>query len=160
MDKNMRSEALALLFGMLLILVTFEGSHIAWYVGNLDSIFGSGFWPVLDVVYPVASIAVFLLYGWVKGKGLRLKPVPIALFALFLVMLILFTIDDIALVFGASLELPAAYWIMMSIVYPLYALAAFLLFGRANRPKPSAEKQELWKPQPERQESSEPTSAS
>jgi hypothetical protein len=44
-------------------LITFGDSHLAGNVGNLDTIFGLIFWRLLDVVYPVASVVVFLLYG-------------------------------------------------------------------------------------------------
>jgi hypothetical protein len=69
-----KSEVLALAFGALLIFVTFGDAHIYWFIGNLDTIFGLTFWRVLDVFYPVASAVVFLLYGWVKGNGLKFNP--------------------------------------------------------------------------------------
>ena len=46
------------------------------FIGNLDTIFGIGAWQLLDVAYPVASIAVFLLYGRAKG-GLRISALTI-----------------------------------------------------------------------------------
>ena len=65
---GIKSEFLTLTFGGLLILVTFGDDHLANNIGNLDTIFGLHLWPVLDIVYPIASIGVFLLYGYVKGK--------------------------------------------------------------------------------------------
>jgi len=64
---NWKSEGLALAFGMLIILLVFgDATQISW-VGNLDIIFGLTYWRILKAIYPVASIAVFLLYG--KSKG-------------------------------------------------------------------------------------------
>jgi hypothetical protein len=136
-----RSEVLAFAFGALVILVTFGDSYLvvesrAITVGNLDSIFGLALWPALEVVYVAGSIAVFLLYGWTKKGGkLRFNLVNVLLFALFLAVLALISVDDIYRVFHLPLNLPAAYWEVVSWVYPVCSFIAFFLFGRANQPK-------------------------
>lgn len=66
---GLKSEVLALTFGVLLILITFGDSHLVYFVGNLDTIFGLAFWEPLDVLYKFASIVV---YG-----GLRFSAVKI-----------------------------------------------------------------------------------
>ncbi len=68
---SIKSEIFALFFGVLLILVTFGDDHFGATlsgvgIGNPDTVFGISFWPVLDVIYPLASIAVFF--------GIRLDP--------------------------------------------------------------------------------------
>lgn len=138
---TLRSEVLAFLFGALVILVTFgddylrvEGGRIT--VGNLDTIFGFGFWPVLEVVYFGASIAVFLLHGWTKGDGrLRLNLVSVLLFASFLALLASISVDDVARVLHLSFNPPPVYWDVVSWVYPAGSFVAFFLFGIANQSK-------------------------
>ncbi len=139
---TLRSEVLAFLFGALVILVTFgddylrvEGGRIS--VGNLDTIFGFGFWQVLDVVYFGASIAVFLLYGLTKGDNgrLRLNLESVILFASFLALLASISIDDFARVLHLSFNPPAVYWDVVSWVYPAGSFVTFFLFGIANQPK-------------------------
>ena len=70
---TLKSEVLALFFGMLLILITFGDAYLKPFIGNLDTIFGLQFWKAIDTIYPLASIAVFLLYGWIKGKRTKSK---------------------------------------------------------------------------------------
>jgi len=127
---SLRSEILALTFGALLIFVTFGDGHIYWFVGNLDTIFGLTFWHVLDTFYPVASIAVFLLYGWVKGDGLKFNTTTILLLASFVTLAILINIDDIALVLNFTLTPSEAYWAIMMWVYPFCSSLAFFFFGK------------------------------
>jgi hypothetical protein len=129
---SLKSEVLALVFGMLLILVTFGDAHLTSHVGNLDVIFGHASWPLLDVVYPLASIAVFLLYGRVKG-GLRINALTVGVFLSYLVVLALISLDDIAVVLRLSVTLTKAYWIAVEWFYPLYSIFAFFIFGRANQ---------------------------
>jgi hypothetical protein len=131
---SFKSEALALAFGALFILLTFGDAHLSRSVGNLDVIFGGGFWPWLDVVYPLASIAVFLLYGWVKG-GLRIGVLTVAVFVSYLLALAFVSLDDIAVVLHLSLGLTKAYWVVVEWLYPLYSIVAFFIFGRANQPE-------------------------
>jgi hypothetical protein len=129
-----KSDMIALVFGMLLILVTFNDSHLVGNVGNLDSIFGHAAWQVLDVAYVVASIAVFLLYGLAKG-GLRINWRTIAIFLSFLIASTLISIDDIAFVLHLSITPSKAYWIAVEWFYPIYSSLALFIFGRESRAK-------------------------
>ena len=132
--QNLKSEALALAFGMLVILVTFGDSHLVYNVGNLDTIFGLTFWRLLDVLYPVLSVLVFLLYGKEK-HGLQINMRSVGIFAGFLVTLLMICLDDIAVVLHLSLEPPIGYWVIMEWVYPVVAIVAFFLFGRTRQAK-------------------------
>jgi hypothetical protein len=134
---SLKSDVMALVFGMLLVLVTFNDSHLVGNVGNLDSIFGHGAWQLLDVVYIVASIAVFLLYGLAKG-GLRISVRTIVVFLSFLVASALISIDDIAFVFSLSITPPRSYWVAVEWFYPIYSVVAFFLFGRESQVKKMA----------------------
>jgi len=127
----MKSEIIALAFGALLILLTFGDAHLVSYVGNLDSIFGSFFWKPLDVMYALASILVFLLYGKIKG-GLRFNVVTILVFLSYLFALALISVDDISLVLNLHLTMVKGYWIVVEWFYPIYSSIAFFIFGRAN----------------------------
>jgi len=135
---TLRSEVLAFAFGALVILVTFGDSYLSIEggtitVGNLDTIFGLALWPVLDVVYFAASIVVFLLHGWTRGECRpRFNLANILLFASFLVVLALISIDDIALVLHLPLNLPQVYWDVVSWIYPVYSFIAFFMFNRTN----------------------------
>jgi hypothetical protein len=127
---GLRSEILALAFGALLIFVTFGDGHIYWFVGNLDTIFGLAFWRALDTFYPLASIAVFLLYGWVKGNGLKFNKITILLLTSFAIILILINIDDFVQLLNITLAPSKTYWTLMMLVYPVYSSIAFFLFGK------------------------------
>jgi hypothetical protein len=129
---GLKSEVLALAFGMLLILVTFGDAHLSWRVGNLDTIFGLSFWRLLDVLYPLLSIIVFLLYGRENG-GIKINPLTIGVFISYLVALALISVDDIALVLNLSLTPPRTYWIAMEWFYPVYSTIAFFIFGKTNQ---------------------------
>jgi hypothetical protein len=128
---GLKSEIIALTFGVLLISLVFGDSHLAGYVGNLDTIFGLAFWKPLDALYLLASIAVFLLYGKVKG-GLRFNVVTMLVFLSYLFALALISLDDIALVLNLQITLSKDYWIAVEWFYPIYSSIAFLIFGRAN----------------------------
>ncbi len=134
----LRSEVFALIFGALLILVTFGDNHLkveggSIVVGNLDTVFGLTLWQAMDVIYFLALIAVFLLYGWTKSSSwFRLKSVSILLFVSFLVVLSLISVDDFAQVLDLSLELPDVYWIVVSWVFPVYSSIVLFIFGRAS----------------------------
>ena len=130
-NMGLKSEIIALTFGALLILLTFGDSHLAGYVGNLDTIFGLAFWKPLDVLYAFASIVVFLLYGKVKG-GLRFNVVTMLVFISYLFALALISLDDIVLVLNLQMTLPKDYWIAVEWFYPIYSSIAFFIFGRAN----------------------------
>jgi len=125
---NLKSEVLALVFGMLIILITFGDNRVNPLVGNLDNIFGPSFWRFMDVLYPLASILVFLLYGKVRG-GLRIHALTVTLFVIFLMSLAMIIIDDIFTVVGHSIRLPDNYWGIVSWVYPFVSAVSFLAFG-------------------------------
>jgi hypothetical protein len=127
----MKKEILALAFGMLIILITFGDSHLAGNVGNLDTIFGLTFWRLLDVVYPVLSIVVFLMYGREK-HGLKINLRSAVIFSGFLVLLALICLDDIAIVLNVSIEAPVHFWVIMEWVYPIFSIIAFFLFGKSK----------------------------
>jgi hypothetical protein len=128
---GLKSEIIALAFGALLILLTFGDAHLVGYVGNLDTIFGPAFWKPLDVLYPLASIVVFLLYGKVKG-GLRFNLVTMLVFLSYLFALALISLDDITLVLNLQITLSKDYWITVEWFYPIYSSIAFFIFGRTN----------------------------
>ena len=138
---GLRSEVLAFAFGALLLLVTFGDNHLGKIagvtIGNLDTILGYRLWPVLDIVYPLATIAVFLLYGAVKWGQLRFTPLTVFLFALFLLLLSLVNLDDIEIGLNRlglplSYDPSQAYWVVISWAYPVYSAAAFFVFGRLH----------------------------
>ncbi len=138
---KLRSEILAFSFGVLLILVTFGDDNLGRIsgvaVGNLDTIFGQALWPVMDVVYPLATIAVFLLFGWAKSQRLRINWKTMLLFSLFLLALALIIIDDLAIGlnrvgFFFFLSLPRLYWVAISWVYPVSSAITFFLFGKLH----------------------------
>jgi hypothetical protein len=134
-----RKEILAFVFGVLLILVTFSDDHIGRIagvpVGNLDTIFGVGLWPVLDVVYPLASVAVFVLHGWGKGVKFKVKSASTFVFASFVVLLGLLNADDFIIGLnhlGLNLMVYPSqeYWVIISWLYPVYAIVAFFMFEK------------------------------
>jgi hypothetical protein len=129
---RLKSEMLALAFGMLVILVTFGDSHLARQIGNLDTIFGHTFWHLLDVMYPLLSISIFLLYGRGKG-GIKINPLTIGIFLTYLAALALINLDDIALVLNLSILPSRDYWVVMEWFYPVYSVIAFFIFGKANQ---------------------------
>jgi hypothetical protein len=131
-EMSLKSEIITLAFGMLLILETFGDAPLVWYIGNLDTIFGLALWQFLDVMYPVASIAVFLLYGKAKG-GIRINKATAGLFASYVFALTLMSLDDIILVLNLSITLTKGYWFAIQWFYPIYSIIVFLLFGRANQ---------------------------
>ena len=126
--ENLKTEVLALIFGVLIILITFGDNRVYDFVGNLDIIFGLSFWRAMDVLYPLASIVVFLLYGAAKG-GIRIHMLTILAFIIFLMALFMMIIDDIFIAVGISIELPHIYWVVVSGVYPFVSAVLFLAFG-------------------------------
>ncbi len=138
---RLRDEVLAFAFGVLVILVTFGDDNLGRIggvaVGNLDTVFGAALWPVMDVAYPLATIAVFLLFGVVKGGRLRMSWATMLLFSSFLLVLALMIVDDSIIGlnmmgFVLSRSLPRAYWVAISWIYPVYSAVAFFLFGRLH----------------------------
>jgi hypothetical protein len=132
---GLRSEFLAFSFGALLIFQTFGDDYLSRNIGNLDTIFGHGLWPVVDIVLPIATIAIFLLFGCEKGKRIKINPMTVLLFLSFLAVLILIDIDDIAHGLHIPFNEPTAYWIVVMWVYPIYSAIAFFLFRRINQTK-------------------------
>src|SRR3990170_6454812 len=123
-EMSLKSEIIALAFGMLLILETFGDAPLVWYIGNLDTIFGLAFWQFLDIAYPVASIAVFLLYGKAKG-GIRINKVTVGLFAGYLFALALMSLDDIIIYLQLPIVLTKGYWAVIQWFYPIFSITAF-----------------------------------
>jgi len=128
--KNLRSEILTLVFGMLIILIIFGDAGQADWVGNLDTIFGLGLGHLMDVIYPVAAVSVFLLYGKSKG-ALRVKAANIWLFLIFLAAIIIMQVDDIFVVFNNTRVFPEVYWIIVRCVFFAASTSTFFLFGRS-----------------------------
>jgi hypothetical protein len=75
---------------------------------------------------------VFLLYGKVKGGGLRFNAVTVLVFLSYLFALALISLDDIILVLRLQTTLPKDYWIPVEWFYPIYSSIAFFIFGKAN----------------------------
>lgn len=137
---NRKSEGLALLFGMLIVLIIFGDGMPIEGVGNLDTIFGQTFWPLMDVVYPLASITVFLLYGRSKG-GLKIHPASILLFLAFLVGLLVIQFDDVFVLLNHPITLPWVYWTAARWFYFFVSTGSFLTFGwLSNKQKNVKEK--------------------
>ncbi len=132
-----KSEVLGLVFGVLLILVTFGDSHFkgAIAIGNLDTIFGLTLWPLMDIIYPLASLAVFLLYGWSKRGSLKVSAKTTLLFASFVLALALMNLDDLAIGVGHQVSLSVTYWTAISWIFPVYSVFTFLLFGKLHEEK-------------------------
>jgi hypothetical protein len=126
-----KSEIIPFSFGALLILVTFGDAHLVGTVGNLDTILGTAFWKPLDVLYALASIVVFLLYGKVKG-GLRFNAVTVLVLLSYLFALVLISLDDVGLILNLHIAMAKGYWTAVEWFYPIYSSIAFFIFGRAN----------------------------
>ncbi len=134
MQLKFKSEVLALLFGAFVILLNFGDSHTGPTIGNLDTIFGLPFWPLMDVIYPLASIFIFIAYGRTKGNGFLKFNVKTALpLSAFLLALFLLSLDDISLVLNLGLGFPKAYWIAIMWLYPTISFLAFFSFGQGNQ---------------------------
>lgn len=125
-----KSEGLALIFGMLVVLIVFGDALPGDRVGNLDTVFGQGLWPVMDVVYPLASILVFLYYGRLKGT-VRLRSPSGWILMIFLISLTLIQLDDFFVVINHPIVLPDTCWTAVRWLYLIIAPGAFLVFGIA-----------------------------
>jgi hypothetical protein len=66
----------------------------------------------------VASIGLFLLYGKEK-HGLKINLNSMAFFALYVAILALICLDDMAEGLNLALELPIGYWVVMEWLYPM-----------------------------------------
>ncbi len=131
--NNRWNEIWAFIFGLLVILEIFgdqvlvKGVEVA---GNLDTIFGTTFWPLMDLLYPLASIAVFLLYGRAKG-GIRFNTKSILSLFGFLAAIVIMQFDDFFVVFRNTITLPGLYWTLARLVYLFAATGTFFAFGSA-----------------------------
>jgi hypothetical protein len=133
---NWKSESLALVFGMLIILIIFgDAAQVSW-VGNLDTIFGLTYWHLMDVIYPLASIVVFLLYGRSKGR-LCLRGTSILLIIAFLLAIFIMQLDDIFVVLNHPIILPDAYWTIARWLYLFTAITTFFAFGQSCKNRTS-----------------------
>ena len=133
MQLKFKTEVLAFLFGALIILLNFGDHHTSPTVGNLDTIFGLRFWPLMDIIYPLASILIFLAYGEAKGNGdLKFNAKTVLLLTIYVLALFLNIIDDVSQVLNLGLTLPETYWIAAMWLYPVISFFAFFSFGQAN----------------------------
>ena len=114
---------LSLMFGILIILKDFsDSSPLSKSIGNLDQIFGTGMWYPLEVIYPIASIAVFLLFG-ITCRNIGMKESPeytrpktyyrvifgALVFGLYILLPGLHDLDDVSRVLNLHLVLGANY---------------------------------------------------
>lgn len=141
--------AISVLFGMLLLWMDFsDASPLSGTIGNLDHVFGNAMWHPLEVLLPLASIALFLLSGKVFldiGKSeARANPTGprfsiarlIVLFLIYGGLLVLIDLDDILKILHVQSNLRVSnlspgYWIPIEIIYPVFSLVVFTAFGRA-----------------------------
>lgn len=118
---------------MLIIMLNFGDDHTSPTIGNLDTIFGLRLWPLMDIIYPLVTILIFLYYGKAKGNGeLKFNAKTVTLFIVFFLGLFLISIDDVSLVLRLGLTFPEIYWIAMMWLYPIISFLAFFSFGEAN----------------------------
>jgi hypothetical protein len=87
----------------------------------------------MDVIYPIASVLIFIAYGQAKGNGTLKLNVETALpLSAYLLAIFLLSIDDVSLVLNLGLGFPDTYWILMMWLYPVISFFAFFSFGLAN----------------------------
>jgi hypothetical protein len=131
---NWKSQALAFIFGMLVILIIFgdavQVSPVGnlSQVGNLDTIFGETYWRLIDVLYPLASILTFLFYGGSRGR-IKITPATILLFIAFLVSLGLIQLDDFFVLFNHVVALSETYWFVARLQFLFVSAVTFFAFG-------------------------------
>jgi len=131
---SLKSEILATIFGVLIILIDFGDSHVDPAIGNLDQIFGHSLWPVVDIIFPLATITVFLCYAKEKGNGqIKLSAKTILPFVAYLLVLFLISVDDVAQVLRLSLSLSETYWIVMMVLFPIISFISFFSLNLENR---------------------------
>ncbi len=130
---NLRSNFLSLVFGALLVFVTFGDDHTSPVIGNLDTIFGLTFWQALDVLYPLLSIAIFLLYGYLQGRRLKVNMLSAVIFSSFILALVLINLDDFARILNFEFNPPPLYWTILMWIYPVFSTFAFLLYGKGQK---------------------------
>lgn len=132
---NWRSEIISMAFGAFTILNIFEDRAPIHWVGNLDTIFGTRYYVLMDLSYFFGSIALFLLYGRSRGI-LRLRPASALAFVAFMAALALLRLDDFIGLLNLAgtawpTELPVAYWVFTVCLYLFVAPITFLAFGRS-----------------------------
>jgi ABC-type xylose transport system permease subunit len=140
---NFKPMILSLAFGMLLILMDFnDNSPISPSIGNLDQIFGPRMWYPVEAIYPLASIAVFLLFGFecrnIGRKEQKKTPERLGYqlvltamtFVAYLALLGLDDFDDISKVLNLHLILGMNYWFATEAIYPVGSIILFLVFGK------------------------------
>ena len=120
----------ALLFGMVMMLIIFGDELSVPNIGNLDTIFGQQYWKFMDVLYPLASVAIFLLYGISKGR-LKINPRTTWPFIIFIVAAIMIQLDDFFEVLHFSLKFSDTYWTTVRWLYFSLAMSTFIAFGCA-----------------------------
>lgn len=125
---NWKREILALVFGMLIILIIFGDALQGDNAGNLDTVFGQAYGHLMDVIYPLASILVFLLYGKFKG-GIKIHIANILLFLVFLVGLSLIQFDDFFVLFHHTITLPWVWWTTVRWCFLFISVGSFFAFG-------------------------------
>ena len=139
---SFKSDFLALIFGLLLVFITFGdqplGTVSGITVGNLDTIFGIRLWPVMDVIYPLFAIAVFLLYGWVKSGEFRVRIETFLVFSSFLALLFLISVDDVAQVFDVSFHFSRIILMAVSWAFLILGGLIFLVYGKLKEKKPKS----------------------
>lgn len=122
------SELFSLFFGMLMMLIIFGDQMPIHWVGNLDTIFGTTIAPLMDMIYPLSSVIVFLGYGKSKGP-IQLRFTCILLFFVFIASIALIQFDDVFVVFGHPIVLPDIYWTTARWLYFIIAPVTFFIFG-------------------------------
>ncbi|HXQ91806.1 MAG TPA: hypothetical protein VN739_02275 [Nitrososphaerales archaeon] len=150
---NFKPVILSLAFGTLLILMDFnDNSPLSLGIGNLDQIFGPSMWHAVEVIYPLASIAVFLLFGLVcrnigrkepqkTAKRLSYQMLLAAITLVFYLLLLgLDGLDDFSKALNLHLILGANYWFAMEAIYPIGSIILFLIFGKIAYEVGSVEK--------------------
>ena len=133
MQVKFKTEAIVFLFGALVIMLNFGDDHTGPTIGNLDTIFGLRLWPLMDLIYPLASILLFLAYGEAKGGGTtKFNRKTILPLAGYLLALVLISVDDISTVLNLGLTLPETYWITAMWLYPILSFLTLFTYGQAN----------------------------
>ena len=87
----------------------------------------------MDVIYPLASIIVFIAYAQTKLKAnWRFDAKAIVPIAAYIIVLFLISVDDISDILNLGLRLPETYWILMMWLYPIISFLTFFSYGQAN----------------------------
>jgi hypothetical protein len=127
-SMNWKRDCIPLVFGMLIVLIIFGDSMQVGKVGNLDTVFGETYWRLMDVIYPLASIILFLLYGKLKG-GIKIHFATLLSFVAFLAGLSIIQFDDIFVLMNHPIMLPWSYWTAARWCFLFIAPASFFTFG-------------------------------